>query len=66
MERKGYLKSGKDKDLELEDAKERLIFNPLTKIFDFRKKCVTDMKGNSEIVLESEMEMIKNSLIETF
>ena len=64
----------KEKERELSDAKERQIYNPIEKVFDFGKRRVTDMKENSRIHLpkplkaneEGELEMIREVLMGEF
>ena len=63
-----------EKKRELENAKERQIYNPLEKTFDYSKRRVTDIKENSKVYLpkpanpkiEGELEMIRNVLMEEF
>ena len=58
----------------IEDAKERQVYNPIEKTFDFSKRRVTDIKENSKVYLpkpvnakiEGEMEMIRNILMKEF
>ena len=64
----------KEKERELSDAKERQIFDPINKVFDFSKRRVTDMKENSKVHLpkplkasdEGEIEMIREVLMGEF
>ena len=64
----------KEKERELYEAKERQIFNPIEKTFDFSKRRVTDMKECSKIHLpkplkaneEGELEMIREVLMNEF
>ena len=59
---------------EIEEAKERQIYNPLEKIFDFGKRRVTYIKENSKVHLpkplkaneEGELEMIREILVGEF
>ena len=61
----------REKEREIREAKERQIYNPLEKIFDFGKRRVTDIKENSKVHLpkplkaieEGELEMIREILM---
>ena len=63
-----------EKKREIEEAKERQIYNPLEKIFDFGKRRVTYIKENSKVHLpkplkaneEGELEMIREILVGEF
>ena len=64
----------REKERELIEARERQIFDPVSKTFDFSKRRVTDMKENSKVYLpkplkaneEGELEMIREVLMGEF
>ena len=55
-------------ETEISEAKERQIFNPISKIFDYSRRRTTDLVENSKVYLpqlvgakeESQLEMIRN------
>ena len=63
-----------EKKSQIEDAKERQVYNSLQKNFNFSKSYVTDIKENSKVNLpkpvnakiQGEIEMIRNILMEEF
>ena len=50
--------------VEEEEAKTRQVFNPLEKIFDNRKKRVTDLKENSRVILPKPLPPVHEANIE--
>ena len=60
--------------MEIGDVKERRIFDPMDKVFNFSKRRVTDLKENSKVYLpkpatgkeEGEMEMIREMVMSEF
>ena len=48
MEAEGQ-KREKEKEREIQEAKERQIFDPVNKVFNYSKRRVTDMKENSKV-----------------
>ena len=58
----------------LEEAKLRQIYNPISKTFDYSKKCVTDMQENSYVHLpkganekiENEIGMLRELILGEF
>ena len=61
-----------ENEFELAEARERQVFDPVKKVFDYTKKRTTDCKENTKVYWprlagekeESELEMIRNLLID--
>ena len=45
------LEEDDEKEMDKADAKSRLVYDPLSKIFDYTKRRVTDLKENTKVYL---------------